>query len=186
MDDFKKQEPESTGGEYFKNKISANIADRYNNLLEDLMSTAGISAASEFNDKINNFLDNQEFDTEEIEKFFSVINSEDFDIKNLDDWEDLPDLLADAGLEVDNTSDKFDIFITQASEAARAIEQVDLEKVTEQITNLSKISSDIASGEQGRVMSEDVYKVLLDSGVVSESDFFKTLDNEYVYLGKSM
>jgi hypothetical protein len=80
---------------------------------------------------------------EELNKFMGQLNAMDW--KNMDSWEELPDLLKEVGLSVPET--ELEKFIQIASDTAGAVKSIDLEALNEQMLGLQSLSSKIKSGE---------------------------------------
>jgi hypothetical protein len=164
----------------FHSNLTSGAVKGFAEQLEYVMSAAGQAGVEEVNSKLNALADG--LSESQLEKLMGQINA--LDWKNMDDWESLPDTLAELGIAV--PQDELDAFIKSAQEAAGAIKKVDLEKLNESMQNLSNMSSKIKSGEQGRTFSSSDYEALIAMDGNLAGSFQQTLSGEFVYLGSSM
>ena len=171
---------EMGGAVELNGKMTADSAKGYTDQLELIMSAAnqeGINAVNSALNAIGESLTESDFN-----KFMGQINAMDW--KNMDDWENLPELLNTIDLDV--TNKELETFIKEASNAAGAIKKIDLEKLRENLLGLEGMKSKLKSGEQGRVFSEADYKMLIEADKTLASQFQQNFEGEYVYLGSSM
>lgn len=161
-------------------QMSSDMAKAYANNMEKVLLAGGDEAASKFDTAFQEITKNM--NTEDYEKFVGQINAMDW--SNFDSWEKLPDTLATLGISLPES--QLDNFIASAKECGGAIEEIDVEKLNESAKTLAKLASDIRTGEQGRAISESVYKKLIEADADYAKKFQQNLDGEYVYLGSSM
>lgn len=121
--------------------------------------------------------DNTE-DLEKAVKAFSTValNSE-------EDLDNFKDTLKSLGFNVADS--EFKTFIDNIKDEVHALVEIDIEKITEQLPDLSKVVSDIREGEQGRYFSKDTYDKINEIGV-DMSEFVRREDGSYIYLGDKL
>lgn len=164
----------------YNEKMTGETAQGYADQLEYIMQGAGQAGVDQVNNALNNLASSM--NDEELNKFMGQLNA--LDWKNMDSWEELPDLLKEVGLSVPDT--ELEKFIQVASDTAGAVKSIDLEALNEQMLNLQSLSSKIKSGEQGRNISSGDYEALIAAVPDLAGKFQQTLDGEFVYLGGSM
>ena len=164
----------------YNEKMTGESAQGYADQLEYIMQGAGQAGVDQVNNALNSLAGSM--DDEELNKFMGQLNAMDW--KNMEDWENLPDLLKEVGLNVPDA--ELEKFIKVASDTAGAVKAIDLEALNEQMLNLQSLSSKIKSGEQGRNISSSDYEALIAADPDLAGKFQQTLDGEFVYLGGSM
>ncbi len=151
--------------------------------LMEVFEVSGSAAASTLADVIQTTLEGM--DTEQAAEFATALNGIDWSsaesIEGLSDQ--LKQLIKDGAM----SEDEIDALEKQIVQLAKAARTVDLEKVAEQIKNLSKIQYNINKGEQDSSFSEADYKALIDAGVASAGDFVYNLATDsWTYIAGSM
>jgi len=151
--------------------------------LMEVFEVSGSAAASTLADVIQTTLEGM--DTEQAAEFATALNGIDWSsaesIEGLSDQ--LKQLIKDGAM----SEDEVDALEKQIVQLAKAARTVDLEKVAEQIKNLSKIQYNINKGEQDSNFSEADYKALIDAGVASAGDFVYNLATDsWTYIAGSM
>ena len=164
----------------YNEKMTGETAQGYADQLEYIMQGAGQAGVDQVNNALNNLASSM--NDEELNKFMGQLNA--FDWKNMDSWEELPDLLKEVGLSVPDT--ELEKFIQVASDTAGAVKSINLEALNEQMLNLQSLSSKVKSGEQSRNISSGDYEALIAAVPDLAGKFQQTLDGEFVYLGGSM
>ena len=167
----------------FGTGLNAGAISGLSSHLIDVFETSGTAAASTLASVIQSTLDGM--DTEQAAEFATALNGIDWSstesVENLS--ERLEQLVKDGAV----SEDQIDDLENQIIQLAKAARSVDLEKVAEQIKNLSKIQYNINNDEQDRNFSESDYKALIDAGVASAGDFVYNLATDsWTYIAGSM
>lgn len=171
-------------GEALNEKFNSEGAESYRQALEKLgLSLGGDSEAiSKLNSQINTL--SASMSAEEFNVFIREFAN--IDMSNLNEWKGLTDTLNELGMESITTSSAFKELIADASDAAGAIEKIDLKAFAEQFRSLQNVIGDISSGEQGRDFDADSYDKLVKAAPELTGKFMLQNDGSYRYLGNSM
>ena len=164
----------------FNGKLTSEAAKGYGDQLEHVMANMGQAGVDVVNDALGELADTM--DEEELAKFMSQINA--LDWKSMEEWDNLPDILEQIGLNVPNA--ELQNFIKVAQESAGAIRNIDLESLNAQMADLQSIVKRVKTGEQGRVFSSQDYESLVEAVPSLAGKFQQTLEGDYVYLGSAM
>jgi hypothetical protein len=78
-----------------------------------------------------------------MQTFMTTINGMDW--SNKDNWEELPETMKELGLEI--PEEELDNFIASAIEAANAIDNINLENLTEELKGMAGLSKGMYTGE---------------------------------------
>lgn len=154
-------------------------------LSDNLLSIFNVSGKEGFKEIKDAFVELTEgMTTEETEKFANALNS--IDWSSADSIGTLSEVVEELGLDTTDINDDLEAFEGQLIRCANATQNIDLDKLTEQVQSLSSIASNINKGTQERSFSEGDYKSLTESGVLEASDFAYNIETgSYDYLGDS-
>lgn len=102
---------------------------------------------------------------------------------SVEEWEQLPELLNNLGISVDN--DVLESFINQIDSLNIAVERVDFEAFTQKIQTLYDTMKAMTTGEQNRVFDKNTYNLLVESNAELAGQFVQ-IGDEFHYLGNSI
>lgn len=153
--------------------IAQQFADKLNVLNAKGMADTFLGAYTDITSKLS---------PEQLDIFSSYLV--DMDWTSVEQIEEFQKQLKDMGINI--PEDKMKHFTQLLKEAGNATQNLDFEKVVEQIRGAEKIISEILSDSENRRFSEEQYKIItsVDSGL--EQDFIKDLDDNWVYVGTEM
>ena len=154
-------------------------------LSDNLLSIFNVSGEEGFNEIKDAFVElTKDMTSEETEKFANALNS--IDWSSADSIDTLGEVVEDLGLDTTDINDDLEVFEKKLIKCANAIQNIDLDKLTEQVQSLPSIASNINKGTQERSFSEGDYKNLIESGTLEASDFAYNIETgKYDYLGDS-
>lgn len=154
-------------------------------LSDNLLSIFNVSGEEGFNEIKDAFVElTKNMTSEETEKFANALNS--IDWSSADSIDTLSEVVEDLGLDTTGITGDLEVFEKKLIKCANAIQNIDLDKLTEQVHSLSSIASNINKGTQERSFSEGDYKNLIESGTLEASDFAYNIETgKYDYLGDS-
>ena len=168
------------------NEVFGNLSSgTFKSLSDNLLSIFNISGEDGFNEIKESFLKlTNDMTSEEIEKFATALNS--IDWSSADSIDTLSEVVEELGLDTTDTNGDLEAFEKQLIDCANATQNIDLDKLAEQVRSISSIANNINKGTQGRSFSEGDYKSLTESGVLEASDFAYNIETgNYDYLGDS-
>lgn len=174
----------STGG--FGEGLDAGAIKGLSKHISEVFRVSGKDAAQSLMDSIQGTIDTISAKApDKLKDFTSTINS--IDWKNLDEVNGLSDSLRELTENGTITEEEFNELEQQIIELAKASKQVELDKLIEQVQQLSKLSYQIKQGTQGRDFSEDAKKSLIESGAATADDFYyNVITDSWTYLGGSL
>lgn len=157
----------------------------FKSLSDNLLSIFDVAGKEGFNEIKGAFKElTTGMTTEETEKFANALNS--IDWSSADSIGTLSEVLEDLGLDTIDINGDLEAFEEQLIRCANATQNIDLDKLTEQVQSLSSIANNINKGTQGRSFSEENYKSLVESGALKATDFAYNIETgNYDYLGES-
>ena len=152
---------------------NAQMSDIYE--LIDNISTMGGDANATWDLLMGNILqDAQAFGVEA--EALEMITATDF--SSVDSIETLKESLKTLGLDID------DNIVKQIADASNAVKTFNMTKVKEEISSLIKTADELSESDEKKI-TEETYKLLIDTNTADKSDFIARGD-EYYYLGDSM
>ena len=155
-------------------------------LSDNLLSIFDATGEEGFNEIKGAFLTlTEDMTSEETEKFANALNSIG-DWSSADSIDTFSDVVEELGIDSTHITGDLDDFEEQLIKCANATQNIDLDKLTEQVQSLSSIANNINKGTQGRSFSDGDYKSLTESGALKASDFAYNIETgNYDYLGDS-
>lgn len=176
---------ESVGLSLNKNAFMNLSSGTLKSLSDNLLSIFNVTGEEGFNEIKGAFLTlTKDMTTEDTEKFANALNS--IDWSNADSIDTFSDAVEKLDIDTTRINGDLDDFEEQLIKCANATQNIDLDKLTEQIQSLSSIANNINKGTQGRSFSDGDYKSLTESGALKASDFAYNIETgNYDYLGDS-
>lgn len=166
--------------EAFGKNLSASAIKGLTNKLVEVFSTTGLGAAEELYEEVNEIT--SKLNPDEANEFARALNG--IDWKNIDSVETLSEVIDTLGSVPSLAISEIDSLEQQIIELARSAKTVDLEKLTDQVHSLSKVSLEISQGKQGRDFSEETKNKLVEYKVAKATDFRYNIETDsYTYIG---
>lgn len=160
--------------EFNEKQFTADAVKGYAEQLEYIMASSGQQGVNAVNEALKKLT--EDMDTDDFNKFMGQLNAMDW--KNMEDWENLPELLKELDITLPNV--EIEAFTNEMSKLAGAVKKVDLETLNEQILTLQGLSKNLKSGE--RTISSSDYEALIKADPELASQFQQNLDGDYVFL----
>lgn len=160
--------------------MTADAVKGYASQLETIAILAGQEGVDAVNASLNSLVSGLE--ENELAIFMSELNA--LDWTNQDSWENFPQQLAELGLSL--PANELENFINLTSDSANAVKNIDFEKLSDGLKTVAKTLKDIRGGIGGRVISSEVYEIMLEINPEIATSFMETLDGEFLYLGNTM
>lgn len=166
----------------FLDGFEAQAIESLSNKLLDVFKKSGSIAAGKTGRTIQQVL--EKVAVEDQESFVSIINSTDWgDVTSI---QGLSNAINNLGIVGTFTKEEIDDLEKQIISTAKATKKVDLEKINEEVTNLSKIQYNLKQNKTNS-FSEEEYKALIDAGVANAGDFVYNLATDsWNYISGSM
>lgn len=163
--------------------VTADVANKLADHFTDVFTVTGSKGILAIQDEITKVLKEKGLEGEEANNFVKAING--LDWKNADNMEaSLQESLKVYGLTDIEVSDLTDSII----KFAKAASNVDLEKLTEEVSGLASLASKIKNGAQKETgwTKEDVQRAV-SSGAANVNDFIINIeDGTYTYIGETL
>ena len=161
----------------FADSLSSSAVSGLVDQLVGVATTSGSLAAAGVSQTLADVMDG--LDRDQAEEFAAILNSMDW--QDLNDWAKLTKEVGDHNIPIVNSALKD--FIKEASNAAKAIDKIDPEKLYNSITTTALLQRNLSTGEQGRSFDESMYNALIEVMPELAKSFGKTLEGKYIYLG---
>ena len=156
-------------------------AENQKNLAENLINATQV-VGQENADTLKTALDNALTAAgDKADVFANILNGMNW--SSADDWEKLPELLNNFG--IDATNSAIQNLINKSKEFNLQVKTIDINSLAEEIQGINELIKSIESGDQGRVFDQESYDKLVASNADLADNFIKVGDT-FRYVGGSM
>ncbi len=183
--DITKQLQESgtlASGEEFKldTSLSGSISSALAKNFGQIMAHSGAEAVKDANDKLQALT--KDLTQSQKDSFYNTINA--IDWSKAEEWDAIPDMLYEMGISLPDA--ELQEFIDYAKETGRAVKNINLETLLEQIKSISGVIKDIESGDQTRNFDESQYQAIIAMDPELAKQFSMNYDGSYDFIGSSL